>query len=141
MAGLSPGPGQPGQQPVADSAPGEEVPSAQAELHVVMIPFGDSPDDDPERQEIQAAGDLVGRLTTLMRRARFGVRARMTVPAANAGEMLALYNSVTWGLTAVITLAITVAAGVPITAIIVIIVLELVGFVGFLFLRRRRHTR
>ena len=54
----------------------------------------------------------------------------MIVPAANAGEMLGMCTCVTWGLTAVGTLATTVPClGVLITAIIVIIVLSC-GFRG-----------
>ena len=136
-----PGPG--GQQKSPARSTGEEAPSARAELHVLKIPDG-NPSAAPELWEPDIA-DKPGRLFTLWRRAGFGVHARMMVPAADAGELLAAFRSVslavTWALTVVITLAITVSVGPPAAAIIAIVVIELIGFViGALTARRRRRS-
>jgi hypothetical protein len=136
-----PGPG--GQQKSPASSTGDEAPSAKAELHVLKIPDGD-PSAVPELWEPDVAGKP-GRLLTFWRRAGFGVHARMMVPAADAGELVAAFRSVslavTWALTVVITLVITVSVGMAAEVIIAITLIELVGFViGALTARRKRRA-
>lgn len=140
MAARSPG----GQQPPAASAPGAEAPSAAAELHIMKIPASDSPAHN-EAGEAGTAGDPVSRLMALLRRAGFGVQARMTVPAAEASEMLAMFRNValavTWALTVLVTLAVTVPAGMPADMVVTIVGIELIGFViGALSLRHCRRS-
>ena len=123
------------ESPAADNEDLEEAPSAKAELRILMLPADDSP--TPE-----TAGDPPGPLVALLRRAGLDVQAGMTVPSANASEMLAtirMWLAVTWALTVLVTIAITVPAGVPIAAVIVIVAIELAGFaIGALSPRRRR---
>jgi hypothetical protein len=131
MAGRRPGPGQ--KQPPAKSMPGEEEPSAVAELHVFKIPAGDSP---------AIAGNPAGRFLSWMRSARLGIQIRMVVPPANAAEMISLFRNVglavTWAVTVLVTLAIVIPVGLPVAAVVAIVMIELAGFViGALSVRRR----
>jgi hypothetical protein len=134
--------GQP-QSPAGSAASGE-APSAAAELHIIKIPVSSSPDALGE-PDAGGTGDPASRLATMLRRAGFGVHARMLVPAADAREMLTTIRSVglaaTWAGTVLVTLAITVPADIPVAVIIIILAIELIGFViGALSLRRRRRT-
>jgi hypothetical protein len=124
--------------------PGEEAPSAAAELHIMKIPASD-PQANPGTREISTSASPASPLLATLRRAGFAVQARMTVPAANAGEMLAMLRNValavTWAVTVIITLAVAIPAGVPADAIIAIVAIELIGFaVGALSLRHKRPT-
>jgi hypothetical protein len=77
----------------------------------------------------------------MLRRAGFGVHARITVPAKDAGEMLTTLIAATWALTVLVTLAITVPAGLPAATVVTILAIELTGFViGALSLRHRRRS-
>jgi hypothetical protein len=132
-----------GQQPPVGDVPSLEEPSAAAELHVVKIPIDDS-SAVSARGEISPAGDPASRFVTWMRRAGFGVHARVTVPAANAGDMLIVLRNVsltvTWAVTVLVTLVITVLASVPVNVIVAITIIELIGFViGALSVRRKRR--
>jgi hypothetical protein len=117
------------ESPAADNEHLEEAPSAKAELRIVLLPADVPP--APETAD--------GPLAALLRRTGFDVRARMTVPTADASEMLTTIRTVTWAVTVVVTIAITLPAGVPITAVIVIVAIEIAGFaIGALSLRRKR---
>jgi hypothetical protein len=121
--------------------PGDEEPSALAELHIMLIPASD-PADDPKKQEIVPLGnsaDAVNWLVKLARRAGLGVQFRCVVPPEHAGGMLAMIRSATWAATVVVTLAIAVSAGVPYPVLITILAIELGGFaVSALSARRKR---
>ena len=120
------------ESPAADNEHLEEAPSANAELRILMLPA-----DDPPTPET-AAGPP-GRLAALLRRAGLDVRAGMTVPPADASDMLTTIRTVTWAVTVPVTIAITLPAGVPIRAVIVIVAIELAGFaIGALSPRRKR---
>ena len=120
----------------ADGEHVEVAPSAEAELKILMFPVTKDDDEDVPKRNW---------LVSLLRRAGLTFHARMTVPPADADELLATVRKVglaaTWALTVVVTLAITLAYHVPVTAVITIVVIELIGFVvGALSLRRRRNT-
>jgi hypothetical protein len=77
----------------------------------------------------------------MLRRAGFGVHARITVPARDAGKMLTTFLTATWTLTVLGTLAITVPAGLTAAAVVTILAIELAGFViSALSLRHRRRS-
>jgi hypothetical protein len=128
-----------GQHDAAAETEHLEAPSAKAELSIYTF----LADDDPEW--LEKADGPAGPLPALLRRVGVNVGARMAVPPANASEMLAtvrrMWLTVTWAVTVLATIAVTVPAGVPIAFVVTILAIELVGFAMCALSSRRRRIR
>jgi len=137
VAGLNP---VPGHKESPESAPGDEAPSAAAELWVMKVPAGDQP-AIPGAWQTRAAGKPSGRIANALRRIGIAAGLRMTVPAGDASEMIAMIRCIIvafiWGATVVTTLVTSITAGLPAAATVAVVVLELVGFL-FAIRRVRR---
>jgi len=136
MGMLSPGPGQ---KPRAKSAPREDDdPTRAAEIVIMLFPAGATPAADADADAKDVGKEMLPAWLTRLAR-RIGLQAWISVPAPNAGQMLAAVCVFAWTALVLGTLAIMIPAGMTAGAIIAVIALELAGFAaGSLTLRKYR---
>jgi hypothetical protein len=139
MGLLSPGPGQKPHR--AKNTTSEDELTSAAEIVIMLLPADATSASDTGAKDADDTAMLPKRLAGLMR--RIGLGARISVPAKDAGEMLAavryLSTITTWAGLILGTLAIMVPAGMTPGTIITVLAIELAGFViGTLVLALRR---
>jgi transcriptional regulator with XRE-family HTH domain len=122
----------------------EDKLTSKAELVLMLFPADGSPASVSNTPDTAKAEKQSGSIASLMR--RLGLQAQLSVPASEAGEMLNVLRQVSivfaWVALVIGTLAIMAPAGMTAKPIIIVIVIEFLGFVtGTLTLGKRRKDR